>query len=139
LSEFSGCNRALGGVLKINPYNVDEITKTIDLAINMPPEEKEQRMKIASNYIGKHSTYKWAESFLKDLKRSHQPCESEGSGGAVLTGGANLGVGAGSMGGGASTAELGMPYKYMILGLGLNQTLIKTRQAFQELRLNYVE
>jgi trehalose-6-phosphate synthase len=25
LSEFSGCNRALGGVLKINPYNVDEI------------------------------------------------------------------------------------------------------------------
>lgn len=26
LSEFSGCNRALGGILKINPYNVDEIT-----------------------------------------------------------------------------------------------------------------
>jgi trehalose-6-phosphate synthase len=26
LSEFSGCNRALGGVLKINPFNVDEIT-----------------------------------------------------------------------------------------------------------------
>ena len=35
LSEFSGCNRALGGVLKINPYNVDEIAKNIDLALNM--------------------------------------------------------------------------------------------------------
>jgi trehalose-6-phosphate synthase len=30
LSEFSGCNRALGGVLKINPFNVDEIARSID-------------------------------------------------------------------------------------------------------------
>jgi len=29
LSEFSGCNRALGGVLKINPFNVEEIAKSI--------------------------------------------------------------------------------------------------------------
>jgi trehalose 6-phosphate synthase/phosphatase len=71
LSEFSGCNRALGGVLKINPYNVDEIAKNIDLALNMPQDEKEQRLKIAYNYISKHSTYRWAEAFLKDLKRSH--------------------------------------------------------------------
>jgi trehalose 6-phosphate synthase/phosphatase len=71
LSEFSGCNRALGGVLKINPFNVDEIAKNIDLAINMSMEEREQRIKIAANYIGKHSTYRWAEAFLKDLKRSH--------------------------------------------------------------------
>lgn len=35
LSEFSGCNRALGGILKINPFNVDEIAKAIDTAINM--------------------------------------------------------------------------------------------------------
>lgn len=79
LSEFSGCNRALGGVLKINPFNVDEIAKNIDFAINMTADEKEQRMKIAANYIGKHSTYKWAEAFLKDLKRSHQPCEGNAS------------------------------------------------------------
>lgn len=71
LSEFSGCNRALGGTLKINPFNVDEIAKNIDLAINMCAEEKELRFKIAYNYISKHSTLKWAEAFLKDLKRSH--------------------------------------------------------------------
>lgn len=41
LSEFSGCNRALGGILKVNPFNVDEITKNIDIAINMSKEEKE--------------------------------------------------------------------------------------------------
>jgi trehalose 6-phosphate synthase/phosphatase len=71
LSEFSRCNRALGGVLKINPYNVDEIAKNIDLDHNMPQDEKEQRLQIAYNYISKYSTYRWAEAFLKDLKRSH--------------------------------------------------------------------
>lgn len=71
LSEFSGCNRALGGILKINPFNVEEIAKNIDNAITMPPLEKEQRFKIAYNYISKHSTLNWAEGFLKDLKRAH--------------------------------------------------------------------
>lgn len=33
MSEYSGCNRALGGILKINPYNIEEITKAIDAAI----------------------------------------------------------------------------------------------------------
>jgi trehalose 6-phosphate synthase/phosphatase len=41
LSEFSGCNRALGGVLRINPFNVDEIAKNIEMVISMSAEEKE--------------------------------------------------------------------------------------------------
>lgn len=41
LSEFSGCNRALGGILKINPFNVEEIAKNIGIAITMSSEEKE--------------------------------------------------------------------------------------------------
>ena len=131
LSEFSGCNRALGGVLKINPFNVDEIAKNIDLAINMPQDEKEQRLKIAYNYISKHSTYRWAEAFLKDLKRSHQPCENDGTSLGVALG-SGLDVGAGSIVGmgGSSTVDTGIQSKYMILGLGLNSTLIKTRQNF---------
>ena len=99
LSEFSGCNRALGGVLKINPFNVDDIARKIELAISMSAEEKEQRMKIAFNYISKHSTLKWAEAFIKDLKRSHQPS-------------------------GDATSN------YLIIGWGLNQTIIKNLKGF---------
>ena len=33
MSEYSGCNRALGGILRINPYNVEDITKAIDAEI----------------------------------------------------------------------------------------------------------
>jgi len=71
LSEFSGCNKALGGVLRINPFNVSEITEKIDKALTLTLEETEQRIKIAYNYIGQHSAGKWATAFLKDLKRAH--------------------------------------------------------------------
>jgi trehalose-6-phosphate synthase len=47
MSEYSGCNRALGGVLRINPYNLEEITKAIDSAIQLLPEEREHRMAIS--------------------------------------------------------------------------------------------
>jgi len=33
MSEYSGCNRALGGILRINPYNVEDITRAIDAAM----------------------------------------------------------------------------------------------------------
>lgn len=33
LSEFCGCNRALGGILRVNPFNVEDISRAIDLAI----------------------------------------------------------------------------------------------------------
>jgi trehalose 6-phosphate synthase/phosphatase len=41
LSEFCGCNRALGGILRVNPFNVEEIARAIDTAIQMSPEERE--------------------------------------------------------------------------------------------------
>ena len=42
-------------------------------------------------------------------------------------------------GGGQSLNDTQHQSKYMILGMGLNQTLIKTRQGFRELRLDYEE
>jgi len=33
MSKYSGCNRVLGGILMINPYNVEDITKAIDAAM----------------------------------------------------------------------------------------------------------
>ena len=94
----------------------------------MPPEEKLQRMKIGSSYISHHSTYGWAEAFLKDLKRSHQPCEGEGDSGGEIIPKGYLGIGPNNLvAGGGSSADIGMSYKYMILGIGFNLTLIKTR------------
>lgn len=70
ISEFSGNSKALGGVIKINPSNTEEITKAMDTVIQMSEPEKSQRLQIAYNYIEKHSTLKWAAAFLKELKRN---------------------------------------------------------------------
>lgn len=44
ISEFSGNSKALGGVIKINPSNSDEITKAIDTVIQMSELEKQERL-----------------------------------------------------------------------------------------------
>ena len=70
ISENSGNTTALGGVLKVNPSNVEEITKAMDLSLQMSEDEKEQRLQISYNYVKDHSTLKWASAFLRELKRS---------------------------------------------------------------------
>ena len=44
ISEFSGNSKALGGIIKINPSNIDEITKAMDTVIQMADQEKQQRL-----------------------------------------------------------------------------------------------
>jgi trehalose-6-phosphate synthase len=56
MSEFSGNNSNLGGILVINPFNIEEITKTIDIAMQMLPEEREQRLERAYSFIKSNST-----------------------------------------------------------------------------------
>ncbi len=77
LSEFSGCNRALGGILKINPFNTEEIAKTIQHALGLTKEDKLSRLQIAYKYIKKHSTENWARTFLQDMKRAHNPIKDK--------------------------------------------------------------
>ena len=70
VSEFSGNTTALGGVIKINPSNIEEITKAMDLSLQMGEDEKEQRLSISYSYVKEHSTLKWASAFLRELKRN---------------------------------------------------------------------
>lgn len=48
LSEFSGCNESLGGVIKINPFNVDVIARELNFAIQMSGVQKSKRINVAS-------------------------------------------------------------------------------------------
>lgn len=103
-SEFSGNNSSLGGILVINPFNVDEITKTIDVAMQMLPEEREQRLELAYSFIKNNSTQKWASGFITDLKRNSEQ---------------------------VGDSEFFSTNKFV--GLGLQSTLIRTQNRFREL------
>jgi len=43
--------------------------QAMDVAINMKPDERKERLSIAYSYIEEQSTLKWALGFLRDLKR----------------------------------------------------------------------
>ena len=51
LSQFSGCNHALTGTLVVNAHNPDDIKNAMDTAINMRPDERIERLRIAYSYI----------------------------------------------------------------------------------------
>ena len=55
-------------MIKINPSNVDEITKAMDTVIQLSDHDKLQRLQIAYNYISNNSTLKWAAAFIKELR-----------------------------------------------------------------------
>jgi trehalose-6-phosphate synthase len=46
-SEFAGCNEAMRGVLAYNPFHVTAFLETMDKAMSMTPDEKEENMKLA--------------------------------------------------------------------------------------------
>lgn len=75
-SEFAGCNEAMNGVLKYNPFSLDGFVKTMDQAMSLTSDEREENMETCYQYIKKNSLSKWAEDFLKDLKLAYIPVKT---------------------------------------------------------------
>lgn len=75
-SEFAGCNEAMRGVLKYNPFSLTGFADAMDIAMQLTSVEKEQNMKYAYNYLIKNNVSKWTEEFLRDLKLAYKPVES---------------------------------------------------------------
>lgn len=40
VSEFMGCSRSLSGVLRVNPFILEEVSDTLDHALTMPVETR---------------------------------------------------------------------------------------------------
>jgi len=72
-SEFAGCNEAMRGVLKYNPFNLFGFEEQLDRALSMPSETKEANMNAAYGYISLSSMTKWTDGFLRDLKTAYAP------------------------------------------------------------------
>ena len=68
LSEFAGSSKELGEALVINPNAIDELSKAIEAALEMPPEEQENRLKIMRERLKRYDVLKWGNDFLESLK-----------------------------------------------------------------------
>ncbi|CAM9630634.1 unnamed protein product, partial [Phaeothamnion confervicola] len=67
LSEFAGSAQSLSGALRVNPWNTEELAKTIHMALTLTPLERELRQAKLYRYVMKHTANFWAKSFMQEF------------------------------------------------------------------------
>ncbi len=69
ISEMAGVSKEMGEAIIINPNNESEIADAIYQALNMPLEEQRERMRFMQKRISRYDVFKWANEFIKGLKK----------------------------------------------------------------------
>jgi trehalose-6-phosphate synthase len=72
LSKFTGAANDLVGALLVNPYDTEEVARTILRAVRMPIGEKRARMNAMREQIATHSIDDWSRTLLGDLRTVRQ-------------------------------------------------------------------
>ncbi len=68
-SEFAGAADQLDNALLVNPYDIESVADTLKQAIDMPEEERSQRMARLQAHIAQHNIYKWLADIFTELDR----------------------------------------------------------------------
>jgi trehalose 6-phosphate synthase/phosphatase len=74
LSEFAGAAHELSHALHVNPHDVDQVAAAINRALEMPDDERLQRIGMMQKRLRKQHSGVWARRFLKELDKA-QPGE----------------------------------------------------------------
>jgi trehalose 6-phosphate synthase/phosphatase len=83
LSEFSSCTRVMRGALHVNPYKISEIANALHSSLNIAEDERLRRISIASEFVTRVTTQRWALAVMLDLKGVHKnmnPVQYSGAG-----------------------------------------------------------
>lgn len=65
LSEFAGAATELyGGALIVNPFDIEEVADAIRRAVDMPEEERSERMQRMRKYLQDNDVFAWVERYL---------------------------------------------------------------------------
>jgi alpha,alpha-trehalose-phosphate synthase [UDP-forming] len=69
LSQFTGSSRELTDAILINPFAVDYFADAIKEALDMPPEERQHRMRKMREQVKEFNIYKWAVDIITELSK----------------------------------------------------------------------
>ncbi|MGH8207196.1 MAG: alpha,alpha-trehalose-phosphate synthase (UDP-forming) [Steroidobacteraceae bacterium] len=72
LSTFTGASRELVEALLINPFDVSETAAAIRRALQMPREQRQDRMRLMRRTVKENNVYRWAGRMLMDAARIRQ-------------------------------------------------------------------
>jgi len=64
LSEFAGAAEEMGEAIVVNPYDVEAVAEAIIAALDLPAEERRERMGILHRRVVDADNRHWAEDFL---------------------------------------------------------------------------
>ncbi|KAF7806595.1 putative alpha,alpha-trehalose-phosphate synthase [UDP-forming] 11 [Senna tora] len=70
VSEFIGCSPSLSGAIRVNPWNIEDVSEAMNSAITMKDSEKQLRHEKNYKYISSHDVGFWGRSFDQDLQRA---------------------------------------------------------------------
>ena len=67
VSHLAGAAEELSGALVVNPYDQEGMADSIRRALEMPENERRERMRLMRLHLSAHDIYHWAESCLHDV------------------------------------------------------------------------
>jgi trehalose 6-phosphate synthase len=80
LSPFTGSAHELTDSVIVNPYATEDFATAICEAVEMPYEERRERMVSMRNVVAENNIYKWAARLFVDMmqgtRRSRRPARS---------------------------------------------------------------
>ena len=68
LSELAGAAQELTEAVIINPYDVEGFADGLQLALDMPAEERERRMRALRRVVAGRDVFQWATEILEELE-----------------------------------------------------------------------
>ncbi len=68
LSEFAGSAQSLSGVIRVNPWNTEQLADALHQALNMSQVERELRQFKLYRYVMVHTASFWCKSFLQEFR-----------------------------------------------------------------------
>jgi trehalose 6-phosphate synthase len=69
LSQFTGAARELTEALIVNPYDLDEASSALAVALSMSPIEQRDRMRAMRGFLADFNVYRWAGKMIADAAR----------------------------------------------------------------------
>jgi trehalose 6-phosphate synthase len=67
VSHLAGAAEELSGALVVNPYDQEGMADSVRWALEMPENERRERMRQMRLHLSTHDIYNWAESCLRDV------------------------------------------------------------------------
>jgi trehalose 6-phosphate synthase len=72
LSKFAGASRELVEALLVNPFDAIETAAAIEVAINMPFDERRERIRLMRRTVKHNNVYRWAGRMLIEAGQIRQ-------------------------------------------------------------------